>query len=693
MSSGSVAPQYSTGSNPQLNPSPYLGSSPYPGSNPPYSGLNPAVPQYSTSSSGGFQLTGNPSSQLEGATLGGTNPSVAASVSPFPHQYGQPQQQQQQQESNQQRYQYLNQQQQVQQPQHHQQQQQEQQQQQLQQQHKQQQHVGSGAVAMQDANALWERIETLEADLRSARLEAARARAALEAQEHRCAGLVEDVRRLESDRALLKKQVDAFASQLHLTNSQLAQAQAALQAADEQSKAHSSKSGEQTASLRKAVEAAGIERDAAVLAKEDLASQVRVLKRRLQEAEEEQCKAEEASAALAAELRALQHSAEATVDRAGAAFAPDPDQLRVAEAARDAAKAELQDVRHELTGMRQQLIAERQRVAVASGSKEEVEKELATVQAKLQEALEAQERLKKNVKGEVRQEEEGNIRSAIEAEVRQKLEAEVREEAESEFRKKVEAEVRQDVEGKIRKELEAEVREKVKVEVREDLGGKSGGIAEDSKASSQGEVEEGVQVTSASDEARKEIEAAAVARTRQEAKEEARKEVREELRSELRQEIEKQVRGEVTEKIREEVRRQVEAEARSEAKDQSEVKAVQEVTEGASSSAAASAAAGPAKQTDGEGVGVRGREEVGSGVLAGKGEGEGKGNGVEGGGGSEGGDGSQAVVQFAEELVRLKEERERAEAERAQLKQQVEKLSASLAKKEKARLRLLSESS
>ncbi|CAI5471298.1 unnamed protein product [Closterium sp. Yama58-4] len=423
---------------------------------------------------------------------------------------------------------------------------------------------------------------------------------------------ISPVRRLESDRALLKKQVDAFASQLHLTNSQLsqaqaalqavqeqnnahsnkvrgwpfvsikkhcvaksagglgafasqlhltnsqlAQAQAALQAAQEQNSAHSNKSEEQAAVLRKAVEAAGIERDAAVLAKEDLASQVRVLKRRLQEAEEEQCKAEEASAALAAELRALQHSTEATVDRAGAAFSPDPDQLRVAEAARDAAKAELQDLRQELTGMRQQLIAERQRAAAAAGGKEAVEKQLAAVQASLKGALEAEERLKINAKAEVRQEVEGDLRSDIEAEVRQKLEAEVREAAEVEARKKMESEVRQDVEGKVRKELEAEVREKLKAEVREELGRGAGKSAEeDSKASrlgpAAGSVDVGTQVTSVSEEARKEIEAAAVARMRQELKEEVRKE--------LWDEVEKQVREEVSEKVREEMRKEVEME-------------------------------------------------------------------------------------------------------------------------------------
>ncbi|CAA7389785.1 unnamed protein product [Spirodela intermedia] len=58
--------------------------------------------------------------------------------------------------------------------------------------------------------------------------------------------------------------------------------------------------------LRKSLKDVSIEKDAAVVAREDLLAQVRTLKKRLKEAEEEQCRAEEDAAALRAELNSLQ---------------------------------------------------------------------------------------------------------------------------------------------------------------------------------------------------------------------------------------------------------------------------------------------------------------------------------------------------------------------------------------------------
>lgn len=59
-------------------------------------------------------------------------------------------------------------------------------------------------------------------------------------------------------------------------------------------------------SLRKALKDVSIEKDAAIVAKEDALSQLRTIKRRLKEAEEEQYRAEEDAAALRAELNSLQ---------------------------------------------------------------------------------------------------------------------------------------------------------------------------------------------------------------------------------------------------------------------------------------------------------------------------------------------------------------------------------------------------
>ncbi|KAI3667701.1 hypothetical protein L6452_42770 [Arctium lappa] len=62
-------------------------------------------------------------------------------------------------------------------------------------------------------------------------------------------------------------------------------------------------------SLRRALKDVAMEKDAAVVAREDFSAQVRALKKRLKEAEEEQYRAEEDAAALRAELNSLQQQA------------------------------------------------------------------------------------------------------------------------------------------------------------------------------------------------------------------------------------------------------------------------------------------------------------------------------------------------------------------------------------------------
>lgn len=62
-------------------------------------------------------------------------------------------------------------------------------------------------------------------------------------------------------------------------------------------------------SLRKALRDVAMEKDAAVVSREDFSSQLRTIKKRLKEAEEEQYRAEEDAAALRAELNSLQQQA------------------------------------------------------------------------------------------------------------------------------------------------------------------------------------------------------------------------------------------------------------------------------------------------------------------------------------------------------------------------------------------------
>ncbi|KAG6629159.1 paramyosin [Carya illinoinensis] len=62
-------------------------------------------------------------------------------------------------------------------------------------------------------------------------------------------------------------------------------------------------------SLRKALKDVAMEKDAAVVAREDLSAQLRMLKKRLKDAEEEQYRAEEDASALRAELNSIQQQA------------------------------------------------------------------------------------------------------------------------------------------------------------------------------------------------------------------------------------------------------------------------------------------------------------------------------------------------------------------------------------------------
>ncbi|KAG0466592.1 hypothetical protein HPP92_018172 [Vanilla planifolia] len=74
---------------------------------------------------------------------------------------------------------------------------------------------------------------------------------------------------------------------------------------ENESKTSGEKEDSTLPSLRKALKDVSIEKDAAIVAKEDALSQLRTAKRRLKEAEEEQYKAEEDAAALRAELNSM----------------------------------------------------------------------------------------------------------------------------------------------------------------------------------------------------------------------------------------------------------------------------------------------------------------------------------------------------------------------------------------------------
>ncbi|KAG8371448.1 hypothetical protein BUALT_Bualt13G0088600 [Buddleja alternifolia] len=131
--------------------------------------------------------------------------------------------------------------------------------------------------------------------------------------------------------------------------------------------------------LRKALKDVAMEKDAAVVAREDLSAQLRSLKKRVKEAEEEQYRAEEDAAALRAELNSLQQQAMRNPPGGVIATGYSLDQMQAME-------RELSNLRSKLeqeTMLRQQehqhLAEEQARTSALITQKQELEEKLAAV--------------------------------------------------------------------------------------------------------------------------------------------------------------------------------------------------------------------------------------------------------------------------------------------------------------------------
>ncbi|KZV44868.1 myosin-11-like, partial [Dorcoceras hygrometricum] len=129
-------------------------------------------------------------------------------------------------------------------------------------------------------------------------------------------------------------------------------------------------------SLRKALKDVAMEKDAAVVAREDLLAQIRTLKKRMKEAEEEQYRAEEDAAALRAELNSLQQQTMSGLSGGFPAGGSSTDQMQVME-------KELSDLRSQLEQMsmlrqqeRQILAEEQARTSSLTFEKQELEEKL-----------------------------------------------------------------------------------------------------------------------------------------------------------------------------------------------------------------------------------------------------------------------------------------------------------------------------
>ncbi|GAQ87726.1 myosin heavy chain-related protein [Klebsormidium nitens] len=180
--------------------------------------------------------------------------------------------------------------------------------------------------------------------------------------------------REQTEKALLQTQVQQVEKNTGSIKSQL-----------ERVERERRKAEELASSLRRNIETITGERNAAIAAKEDFAAQLRVARRRLQEAEEEQYRAEEDTAALRAEVERLEALSHGHVRRPS-------QEIPLAENELDKARAELQMTLTELQSSQQSVAVERQRQAVLSSrlaevtsEKDELEHVLTQTRDKLQE--------------------------------------------------------------------------------------------------------------------------------------------------------------------------------------------------------------------------------------------------------------------------------------------------------------------
>ncbi|CAI9301229.1 unnamed protein product [Lactuca saligna] len=165
-------------------------------------------------------------------------------------------------------------------------------------------------------------------------------------------------------------------------------------------------------SLRKALKDVAMEKDAAVVAREDFSAQVRSLKKRLKEAEEEQYRAEEDAAALRAELNSLQRQTINGNVGADISMGGSQDQMQAIEKELAELKIQLEQesmLRRQEGILRrqeqQQLAEEKHRISAIISEKRDLEEKLSAMSNKIsgvsgkeiQFILEDKERLEKQL--------------------------------------------------------------------------------------------------------------------------------------------------------------------------------------------------------------------------------------------------------------------------------------------------------
>ncbi|KAJ6408977.1 hypothetical protein OIU84_008639 [Salix udensis] len=132
-------------------------------------------------------------------------------------------------------------------------------------------------------------------------------------------------------------------------------------------------------SLRKALKDVAMEKDAAVVSREDLSAQLRTLKKRLKEAEEEQYRAEEDAAALRAELNSMQQQAMTNQFGGISSMGISHDQVQSLEKELAGLKSELQQASLLRQQEQQRLVEEQARISALASEKQELVEKLAAL--------------------------------------------------------------------------------------------------------------------------------------------------------------------------------------------------------------------------------------------------------------------------------------------------------------------------
>lgn len=163
------------------------------------------------------------------------------------------------------------------------------------------------------------------------------------------------------------------------------QLEADIREQQEQNKSFASKEETELPSLKKSLQDVSREKDAAIIARDDQSAQLRAVRRRLREVEEEQYKAEEDAATLRAELNMLQRQEEQHQSSGIPSSSITIEHLRAMEQEMANIKVELQEAVRQRQEEQQKLAAEKERFVLLMTEKQQLEEKLLLASEKISE--------------------------------------------------------------------------------------------------------------------------------------------------------------------------------------------------------------------------------------------------------------------------------------------------------------------